>query len=274
MKICFIADFFADEVNGGGELNNEELINILAANHDVSKVKSMNFLPKHIDEDTKYVVCNFIGLNEESKASLKNYIIYEHDHKYLDSRNPALYNDFIAPKQNIVNFDFYKNAKAVICQSTMHKDIVQKNLNLDNIISIGGNLWSEDVLNLLEKYSQHKKQNRYSIMNSNIGHKNTIDAVRFCRYKNYNYELINPCPYEEFLSRLGQNEGFVFFPKTPETLSRIIVEARMMDMKVVTNNLPGAVKEPWFKKRGKELVDIMRDKRKEISNTVINIFEA
>ena len=29
MKICFIADFFADEINGGGgELSNEELINI------------------------------------------------------------------------------------------------------------------------------------------------------------------------------------------------------------------------------------------------------
>ena len=49
-------------------------------------------------------------------------------------------------------------------------------------------------------------------MNSHIGHKNTIDAVRFCKYKNYDYELIDPCPYEEFLQRLGQNEGFVFFP--------------------------------------------------------------
>ena len=43
----------------------------------------------------------------------------------------------------------------------MHKNIVQKNLNLDNIVSIGGNLWSEDILDLLEKYSEHKKQNRY-----------------------------------------------------------------------------------------------------------------
>ena len=47
----------------------------------------------------------------------------------------------------------------------------------------------------------------------------------------------------------------------------------MMDMKVITNNLPGAVKEPWFKKRGTELIDIMREKRKEISQKVINIFE-
>ena len=70
MKICFIADFFADEINGGGELNNEELINILTNNHDVSKVKSMSFLPEHIEEDTKYVICNFIGLKEESKATV------------------------------------------------------------------------------------------------------------------------------------------------------------------------------------------------------------
>ena len=59
MKICFIADFFADEINGGGELSNEELINILAPTHDVTKVKSMDFLPEHADEDTNYVVCNF-----------------------------------------------------------------------------------------------------------------------------------------------------------------------------------------------------------------------
>ena len=72
---------------------------------------------------------------------------------------------------------------------------------------------------------------------------------------------------------MGSNESFVFFPQTPETLSRVVVEARMMDMKVITNNLPGAVKEPWFKKRGTELIDIMRNKRQEISNIVINIFE-
>jgi|TARA_R100000084_G_scaffold107969_2_gene69417 hypothetical protein len=273
MKICFIADFFADEVNGGGELSNEELINILSTKHDVSKIKSIHFLPEHVEDDVNYVVCNFIGLREDSKSLLKNYIIYEHDHKYLDNRNPAVYNNFIAPKENIVNYDFYKNAKSVICQSTMHKEIVEKNLKLDNIISIGGNLWSEDVLDLLENYSKNPKSKKYSIMNSHIDHKNTIDAVRFCKYKKYDYELIDPCPYDEFLLRLGQNEGFVFFPKTPETLSRIIVESRMMDMKVITNKLPGAVREPWFEKRGVELIDIMRNKRQEISDTVINIFE-
>ena len=274
MKICFIADFFADEINGGGELNNEELINILSVDHHVTKIKSQVFLPEHIKDDVKYIICNFIGLREECKSKFKDYIIYEHDHKYLDSRNPALYNNFIAPKENVINYEFYKNAKAVICQSEMHAGIVRKNLNLDNIISIGGNLWSEQVLDLLEQYSKNPKLKKYSIMNSHIAHKNTIDAIRYCKYKSYDYELINSCPYEEFLYKLGQNEGFVFFPKTPETLSRIIVESRMMDMKVITNNLPGAVKEPWFKKRGVELIDIMRGKREEIPSKVLEIFRS
>ena len=39
-KIIFIADFFADEVPGGGELNNEQLIQILQKRGvDVSQIK-------------------------------------------------------------------------------------------------------------------------------------------------------------------------------------------------------------------------------------------
>ena len=36
-----------------------------------------------------------------------NYVIYEHDHKYLDTRNPAVYKNFIAPKESIVNLSEY-----------------------------------------------------------------------------------------------------------------------------------------------------------------------
>jgi len=41
MKIVFIADFFTDQVLGGGELNNEELIGLLVQDgHQVKKVNS------------------------------------------------------------------------------------------------------------------------------------------------------------------------------------------------------------------------------------------
>ena len=76
-------------------------------------------------------------------------------------------------------------------------------------------------------------------------------------------------PYRLFLERIGANDTLLFLPKTPETLSRIVVEARMMGMKVITNARVGATKEEWFKLKGKELIDLMKQKREEIPSKVL-----
>ena len=114
MRYIFIADFFADEIIGGGELNNEEVIGeLLSLGHDVSKIKSNVVSPEFLEgeHDTKFIVANFWLLSEESRQALRgmNYTIYEHDHKYLKTRNPAYYEQFKAPKEHIVNYDFYKH---------------------------------------------------------------------------------------------------------------------------------------------------------------------
>jgi hypothetical protein len=279
MKIGFIADFFAEEVPGGGELNNDELIRILSANnHDVLKIKSALCLDgafDHFEESgyNHFIVANFAALSESAKKRLaqKTYIIYEHDHKYLAERNPATFKDFLAPKGALINVEFYKKAKAVMCQSTFHQQIVEKNLETNNIISLGGNLWPSDILDFLSEQATLEKKEKCSVMVSPIPHKNTADAIKFCNIKKMEYELIPALPYKDFLARLGKNNTFVFFPKTPETLSRIVVEARMMGMKTITNNLIGATKEDWFKLKGEELIDAMRIKREDIPATVIEL---
>ena len=55
MNIGFVADFFADEVGGGGELNNEEFIEIVRKSHEVKKINS------HL------VTLQFLQDNKESK---------------------------------------------------------------------------------------------------------------------------------------------------------------------------------------------------------------
>ena len=72
---------------------------------------------------------------------------------------------------------------------------------------------------------------------------------------------------------MGENKAFVFFPKTPETLSRVTVEARMMNMKTITNNKVGASREPWFKFKGEKLIDHMIQKREKIVETIIGLFD-
>ena len=277
MKFVFIADFFANQVLGGGEINNEELISILREMaHEVkpinSRFVSLSFLEEH--KDYNFIVANFVQLSSAAKSGLleKKYIIYEHDHKYLRDRNPALFENFLAPKESIINYKFYKYAKAIFCQSSFHKSIVKRNLNLENITSLGGNLWSEESLRLMKEISEKDKKKSCSIMRSDIGHKNTAAATRFCQAKKLDYELVEDKNYHNFLRKLGSNEKFVFFPKTPETLSRVVVEARMMGCSTVTNNLIGATKESWFDLKGPALIEIIRKKRKEIPQIVVNAF--
>ena len=166
------------------------------------------------------------------------------------------------------NYEFYKKANAVFCQSKFHASIAEKNLKLDNIISLGGSLWSKESLALLETLLRREKKDKCSIMDSLIPSKNTAIAIKFCKAKGLEYDLVNSPFYKEFLSRLGANDTLVFFPSTPETLSRVVVEARMMGMKVVTNGLVGASHEDWFGLKGQQLIDRMRRKKKEILSLV------
>ena len=94
----------------------------------------------------------------------------------------------------------------------------------------------------------------------------------YCEKKQYDFQLIQSSNYEEFLTFLSNNDKFIFLPKTPETLSRVVVEARMMGLKVITNKNVGAIYEPWFNLKGEELINIMIDKRKTIPDKVMRVF--
>ena len=279
MKFVIVADFFLDDIVGGGELNNEELIRRLLFNgHDVHKIRSHKVDTEFIDSSSNlnYIISNFWNLSEKSKKAIQNqkvkYIIYEHDHKYLHNRDPAIYKDFIAPKDEIINYEFYKNAIATLCQSSFHKGIVQRNLELDNIISLGGNIWSDESLEKISDFCTRPKTASCAIMDSQISHKNTQGAVLYCKKNNLPYELIPPCNYHEFLEKLSKHDSLVFFPQTPETLSRVVVEARMMGMKIITNNLVGASQEEWFKLKGQELINEIKNKKSEITDIVMDLF--
>tara|TARA_R110000824_G_scaffold142003_3_gene308895 strand:- start:248 stop:1084 length:837 start_codon:yes stop_codon:yes gene_type:complete len=274
MKIIFIADFFVEDVLGGGELNNHELINMLISDgRSVKKIHSHMVTENFIEENrnSKFIVANFINLSQKCIEALynKDYIIYEHDHKYLITRNPGDFKDFLAPKEAIINSIFYVKAAAVLCQSKFHLDIVNKNLNIDNLINLSGNIWSERSLNVMLKQNDLPKLETCAIINSSIEHKNTREAVMYCQYKKIPFKLINSENYEEFLRLMGENKAFVFFPKTPETLSRTVVEARMMGMGVIVNKMIGATGEPWYEKKGPELINIIRNKRTEIKEKVL-----
>tara|TARA_B100000963_G_C22573294_1_gene647145 strand:+ start:206 stop:1045 length:840 start_codon:yes stop_codon:yes gene_type:complete len=272
-KVVYISDAFLCDIVGGGELNDHELCLELQKNKiKVIKKRSSTLSIEDIDVELFYIISNFMMIKEDVKNYITkncNYIIYEHDHKYLKSRNPALYKEYRAPEDLIINKEFYQRSKLVFCQTSFHESIIRKNLNIKNLYNVSGNLWSTDSLNMIKDLSSKDKKDRYSILNSKIAHKNTRETIFYCETKGYDYDLVSSKKYKNFLSLLSNNDKFIFLPKTPETLSRVVVEAKMMNMKVITNKRVGASYEPWFTKKGIELIEIMSLKREAILDKVM-----
>ena len=118
---------------------------------------------------------------------------------------------------------------------------------------------------------QKPKRDAYSILESSIPHKNTMEATFYCTKKGLPYTLISSPEYKEFLSLLSANDKFLFLPKTPETLSRVVVEARMMGMKTIVNKNIGAAYEPWFALKGDKLIEYMAQQRIDIPAKVLEV---
>ena len=89
-KIFFIADAFLEDILGGGELNNEELFKMLDKQYKVYKVRSHTVTNAFLKDNKNsfFIVSNFINLKDSCIEMLSDldYVIYEHDHKYIKSR--------------------------------------------------------------------------------------------------------------------------------------------------------------------------------------------
>ena len=110
-------------------------------------------------------------------------------------------------------------------------------------------------------------------MLTNNWHKNTKGAVEYCKKNQIEFELLLPNVHEKFLQQMSKNKSFVFLPKTPETLSRVAVEARMMNLSLVTNDNLGATSEEWFNLKGEELIDyVFKEMKHQIVKKIEKIF--
>lgn len=272
--MIFVSDYYLSDIVRGAEACNNALLSYIPMNIILSKDL------KIIDSTKRYFISNFVMLSEAVKQQLikyKNYIIYEHDHKYTLTRNPFLNPDNtvnpdgIVPEQFKVNQEFYKNALVVLCQTKWHQDQLAKNLDcsLDNI---GGSLYTQqdiDILNNIISQSINKID-RHIIFNdaefivlhsgeqmfqgNNI--KNKKGALKYCIDNKISYMFIPRINNQKkFWETIYKYKGFVFLPDIPETCSRLLIETKMLGLEVITNTNTGAYWEPWFKLNGKELID-------------------
>lgn len=282
-KIIFISDFFVDQVLGGAEIYDDILIKELEKkDFKIIKFNSKDLTKKCFDSYFKkkfyFLFSNFVTLDKNLLKYIQTfkdaYSVIEHDHKYDVNRNPGLYNkEFKVPVQFIVNKIFYQNAKNIFCQSKLHKEIINKNLNLHNTVNLSCSLWSEKQIKIIRKNLTNQKNINLVLKDLNPikGYK---QAEAYCREKNIEFTALEKTDYDDYIANLSKTEKFIFFPQTPESFCRVVLEARMLNCSVVTNKLNGCTHEPWFAGlKGEELIDFVSSFReKAVQNIIDSIF--
>ena len=286
MNIVFVADVFADEVPGGGELVNDLVIDaLIEKGHHVAKRKSSEVTDEevqhYIANDHKIIVANHISLPVDIKITLckaaeklkYKFLIYEHDHKYLASRDPSKYKNFTVPDASHIDGDgFYIMAAGVLCQSKIHRDVLLRNIPEVQAYNLECSVWSEEFIEAAENLAINKNKTAAIIKSSNLT-KNQAQAEAYCKKNNIEYDLISAPTPKDLLKVLSEYEQYVFFPSVLETFCRVIVEAKLAGCKIITNpKLLGVASEEWFKNGTRE--DILFKIKSAKENTVKVIEDA
>jgi hypothetical protein len=280
-RIIFISDFFLEQTNGGAERCDDvllkELLNERYNDHEACVVVSLNskmLTPEIVDKNLEatFFISNFKLLSKECKLRLIesgiDYIIIEHDHKYLKSDNPLVHENMLSGEKGLQNVDFYKNARAVLCQSMYASEILYKNLLLKNLVNLKGNLWSTEDLSVLKSALLNSKpvgerSSKWSILNSHNKNKGIPETIKYCINKNIHFNLIGHQNYHEFIKQIADTDGVIFFPSWVETFNRFLVEARILNCKIMSNNKVGCVNDGWMSYKGEELlnkVEVMKSR--------------
>jgi len=274
-KIVYISDYFVDEVLGGAELSDDVVIEyLISEGYKIQKIKSRNFSPNAVNGDF-FVISNFSLLSKENKQHFiehvkENYIIIERDQKYVRSRNTANYKDYIAPQSEVVNREFYESAKKVFCLTSKQMEIMKKHVNLNNIESLGCTQFSKVQLSILENNIDNKKKNNEEIY-AIVSGKRITQAIALCQNEGIKYNILNKMPYKDFIECLSKYDGIVFFSHAFESCCRLLIEARILNLKIITDDKNGCTYEPWFEEyKGEELLTFIKSKR---LSTMVSIKE-
>jgi GT2 family glycosyltransferase len=273
MKIKFVSDFFLNEVKGGAELVDDALINKLSETHEITRQRCLNFSEEKFN---LWIVSNFVFLQQKHKDFLKDkrYIIIEHDHKFIKSRDVSGYKGKIAPADQITNSEFYRKANLVFCQSSGHAENLINNLILDNVANFGCSFWSDDHLDILENLSDKLKTVKQAIINSSNKIKGTFEANRFCIKNKIKPKVLEPKEFGKFMLDLSKVKNLIFFPQVYESFCRLILEARMLNCSVISNKNLGCITEDWFNQyKGRELINFVRNKQESNIQELLKVIE-
>lgn len=266
-SLAYVTDFTSREIPHGGSEQVDDYIS-RALDAPIARCKDI----RSFDKSKFHIFSNISTLAPDlvSRIPELDYIVIEHDYKFHATRHPWRFPNSLVPRNELINLDLYRNARAVFTQTDDHRNVFERNGIQGNFVSLKSSIWSPADLALLAALgTTGKKTYKYVIYDSANWIKNTAKAVSFCRDNNLDFELLGNQPDREtFLGKMAGYSTLVFFPVARETMCRLVVEARCLNMNVITTKNYGATLSSWFSLAGRELVGYLASQSTENLATI------
>ena len=134
-------------------------------------------------------------------------------------------------------------------------------------------MFSDELLDYLVSLSDTPKTKPFAVIKSNNPTKRMDYALKFCEQNNLPYELISSDDNREFLKQMSQFEHLIVTTGHPEPTPRTVVEAKIMNCKIVgQKHLIGVASEYWFHLNGQELAEEVRNIREKSFKMFVECF--
>ena len=274
-NVVFVADLFEEDYPGGAELTTAAIIKSVPDDINVFKIRSSEVTEKTIESGYQkyWVFGNFASLNPNLiPLIVKNvkYSVLEYDYKFCKYRsiekhkyvtgNPCDCSDSMHGK---IISAFLHGAKTVYWMSDEQYGRYVKNYPFLEDVDQGSrqiilsSVFSNDTFRKIE--SLVKDPNRitndtYLVLGSDSWIKGQKEAINYCEDNNLKYEVVWGLPHDQLLEKLAACAGLVYLPTGGDTCPRMILEAQLLNTKIVINDNVQHAKE--FPFEGGEITDV------------------
>ena len=275
-EFIFVNDMFVEDYVGGAELSLETLVQTCKSDK-VVKVRTAE-LSKFLIEnnkDAKWVFGNVANASNEMIANIVSssitYSFVEFDYKFCKHRNPALYEmvegascDYKNTERGQVMTDFVNSASSVFFMSEEQKNLHTSNLPgiKNKNLFVLSSLFTDEFFNFIDHVRSNSKgkNDKWVVLGSRSWVKGLNETEAHCKEQDYDYEVLWNLPYQQFLEKLSESKGLCFKPTGLDTCPRMVIEAKLLDCELDTNDKVQHHKEEWFSRDYQGIVDYLKSR--------------
>ena len=282
--VVFVADLFEEDYAGGAELTTEALISSVPSDINIFKIKASQITEKTIESGYQkyWVFGNFASLNPNLiPLIVKNvkYSVLEYDYKFCKYRSIEKHEystgspcDCAESMHGKIISAFLHGAKTVFWMSDEQLGRYTSNYPFLDDINQGSrqivlsSVFSKRTFKKIDELRSHYHQEQYLklsgkepndtyiVLGSESWIKGKKESIKYCEDNNLKYEVVWGLPHDQLLEKLSKSAGLVYLPLGGDTCPRMVLEAQLLNIKVIVNDNVQHAKE--FPFQGGELSDV------------------